>query len=101
MASNPGRGPAIPRWSVGVFIAIGFLLFFFSTLLTRQRGTDSGCELKAIPQGKANIESCLAPQSQSIDFELRVVLEKAHRALRSPFTQFTGLMMSPFFTSMG
>ena len=88
---------------MGLFIAIGlFLLFFFSTLLTRQRGTDSGCGL-CDSAGQSSNLVFLAPQSQSIDFELRVVLEKAHRALRSPFTQFTAavLMMSPFLVSTG
>lgn len=61
-----------------VFIAIGlssFLFFSNPCRWTRQRGTVSEwCRAK-------HRIFVLAPQSQGVDFELRVVLEKAHTAL--------------------
>ena len=67
-----------------VFIAIGlssFLFFSNPCRWTRQRGTVSVWYEIRDSAGQ-NIESfVLAPQSQGVDLELRVVLKKAHTAL--------------------
>jgi hypothetical protein len=68
------RGPAIPRWE-GSGCLYRDWLSSSSTTLTRQRLGEAQQHSAARP--KKNISNLvLAPQSQSIDFELRVVLEK-------------------------
>ncbi len=79
-----GRGPTMSRWEGSGCLYRDWLSFFFSTL------ADTSPTHGLVLQGSQyhRIESyLLAPQSQSIDFELRVLLKKAHCApLLSQFT---------------